>query len=101
MSAEVTRMRKGVDALGESVGVLNATVERLDTHFVGLRDDMAGLDRHFRALRSTLAPLCRRAGRRRPPGRQAPRLLVGPARPQAGGTPAVTFTPMRAQRSPC
>ena len=57
MSAEVTRMRKGVDALGEQVGTLNAGVGDLDVHFVGLRDDMAGLDRHFRALRGTLAPI--------------------------------------------
>lgn len=57
MSAEVSRMRKGVDALGESVGVLNGSVEGLDIHFIGLRTDMAGLDRHFRALRTTLAPI--------------------------------------------
>jgi NAD-dependent oxidoreductase involved in siderophore biosynthesis len=39
------------------VGTLNGGVGGLDTHFVGLRADMAGLDRHFRALRGTLAPI--------------------------------------------
>lgn len=57
MSAEVTRMRKGVEALGDEVGTLNSGVGGLDTHFIGLRHDMAGLDRHFRALRGTLAPI--------------------------------------------
>lgn len=60
MSAEVSRMRAGVDALGVSVAQLNDQTESLkglDTHFVGLRADMAGLDRHFRALRGTLAPI--------------------------------------------
>jgi hypothetical protein len=60
MATEVTRMRAGVDSLGVSVSQLNDQTESLkglDTHFLGLRADMAGLDRHFRALRGTLAPI--------------------------------------------
>lgn len=57
MSAEVTRMREGVDALGESVTTLNGGVDGLDDQFVGMRGEIRGLDGHLSEVRALLGPL--------------------------------------------
>lgn len=62
MSAEVTRMREGVDLLGEKVETLNGGVGGLDDHFDGMRGEMRGLDLHLAHVRELLQPLGAIAG---------------------------------------
>lgn len=62
MSAEVTRMREGVDGLGESVAALNGGVGGLDDHFHGMRGELGGLDSHLDEVKQLLAPLRALAG---------------------------------------
>jgi hypothetical protein len=57
MSAEVTRMREGVDALTVKVDNLNEGVDGLDGHFDGLRGEIRGLDGHLGEVRRLLQPL--------------------------------------------
>ena len=62
MSAEVTRMREGVDALGEKVSTLNGGVDGLDDHFDGMRGEIRGLDLHLAHVRELLHPLAAISG---------------------------------------
>ena len=57
MSAEVTRMREGVDSLRESVATLNGGVDGLDDHFHGMRGEILGLDSHLDEVKRLLGPL--------------------------------------------
>ncbi len=57
MSAEVTRMREGVDALSVKVDDLNGGVGGLDDQFAGMRGEVRGLDVHLAEVRRLLQPL--------------------------------------------
>ena len=57
MSAEVTRMREGVDSLAGKVDGLNDGVGGLDDHFDGMRGEIRGLDGHLADVRRLLQPL--------------------------------------------
>lgn len=62
MVNEVTRMRKGVDALAVQVGELNANTAPLDERFVEMLEDIKGLERHLKGVRASLDPLNRAIG---------------------------------------
>lgn len=57
MSAEVTRMREGVEALAGKVDNLNEGVGVLDDEFKGMRGEVRGLDVHLAEVRRLLQPL--------------------------------------------